>query len=71
MREWKLTPNSNRLKVTLLNILARNGCFSFVKVEKSSGNPTFDDSAVLAVRRASPFLPPPKSFPIGDLRIIP
>ena len=70
MREWKLSPNSNGLKLTLRYVLARNGSLSFVRVEKSLGNPTFDDSAIQAVRRASPFPSPPKSFPIGDLRMV-
>ena len=70
MATWKLPPKSDGLKVTLRYTLARNGSVSFVRVEKTSGNPSFDDSAVQAVRRASPFLPPPKSFPVGDLRMV-
>jgi protein TonB len=50
--------------------VAKNGSVSGVRVEKSSGNQTFDDSAVQAVRLASPFPQPPKSFPIGDLRMV-
>lgn len=58
------------LKVTLRSNLARNGSVSLVRVEKTSGDASFDDSAVQAVRRASPFPPPPKSFPVGDLRMV-
>jgi TonB family protein len=70
MAAWKLPPKSSGLKVTLRYTLAANGSVSSVRVEKSSGNSTFDDSAVQAVRRASPFPPPPKSFPTGDLRMV-
>jgi TonB family protein len=67
---WKVPPKSDGLKVTLRYNLARNGSISFVRVEKSSGSQSFDDSAVQAVRRASPFPAPPKTFPIGDLRMV-
>jgi TonB family protein len=70
MAVWKLPPKSDRLKVTLRYTLARNGSVSFVHVEQFSGNATFADSAVQAVRRASPLPPPPKSFPTGDLRMV-
>src|SRR5438046_3587862 len=70
MAVWKIPPRSNGLKVVLRYHLARNGAVSFVRVEKSSGNARFDDSAVQAIRRASPFPPPPKSFGIGDFRMV-
>jgi TonB family protein len=70
MATWKLPPKSDGLKVVLRYNLARNGTVSFVRTEKTSGNQSFDDSAVQAVRRASPFPPPPKSFPVGDLRMV-
>jgi protein TonB len=70
MAAWKLPPKSDGRKVTLRDSLGRNGSVSLVRVGKSSGNQSFDDSAVQAVRRASPFPPPPKSFPIGDLRMV-
>jgi len=55
MAVWKRPPKTDGLKVTLRYNLARNGFVSAVRVEKSSGNQSFDDSAVQAVRRASPF----------------
>jgi len=70
MAVWKLPPKSDGLKVTLRYKLAHNGSVSSVRVEKTSGNQNFDNSAVQAVRRASPFPRPPKSFPVGDLRMI-
>jgi TolA protein len=70
MATWKMPPKSDGLKVTLRYKLARNGSVSFARVEETSGNQSFDDSAVQAVRHASPFPPPPKSFPIGDIRMV-
>lgn len=67
---WKLPPKSDGLKVILRYWLARSGAVSFVRVDKTSGDQNFDNSAVQAVRRASPFPPPPKSFPIGDVRMV-
>ena len=55
MAVWKRPPKTDGLKVTLRYNLARNGFVSAVRIEKSSGNQSFDDSAVQAVRRASPF----------------
>ena len=70
IKTWKLPPKSNRLKETLRYKLARDGSVSSARVEKFSGNQSFDNSALEAVRRASPFPPPPKSFPVGDIRMI-
>ena len=52
MATRKIPAKSDGLKVTLRYNLARNGSVSFVRVEKCSGNQSFDDSAVQAVRRA-------------------
>src|SRR5262245_58385272 len=62
--------NAHGLKVSLRFNLARSGRVSKLRVDKSSGNAKFDGSAVEAVRRASPFPRPPRSFPIGDLRLV-
>jgi colicin import membrane protein len=67
---WRLPAGTDGLNVSLRFNLARNGPASKVRVEKTSGNTAFDVSAVQAVRRASPFPRPPKTFPIGDLRIV-
>ncbi len=67
---WKLPPKSDGLKVVLRYWLSRSGAVSLVRVDTTSGNRSFDDSAVQAVIRASPFPPPPKSFPIGDVRMV-
>jgi TonB family protein len=70
MVAWRLPTGAEGLKVSLRFNLARNGHVSKVRVEKSSGNAKFDGSAVEAVRRASPLPRPPRSFPVGDLRIV-
>jgi TonB family protein len=70
MSMWSLPANSRGVKVVLRMDLEKSGRVSDVRVEKSSGDEKFDASAIQAVRRASPFPPPPKSFPIGDLRMV-
>ncbi len=70
MAAWKLPPKSDGLKVTLRYTLAVNGSVSSVRVDNSSGNQSFDDSAVQAVRRASSSPPLPILFPTGDLRMV-
>jgi len=40
----------------------RDGSISMLKIDVSSGNLEFDQSAVLAVKRSSPFRPLPKGF---------
>jgi TonB family protein len=70
MAVWSLPANSRGVKVVLRINLEESGRVSDVRVEKSSGDEKFDASAIQAVRRASPFPPPPKSFPIGDLRMV-
>ena len=70
MAAWSLPATSHGVKVVLRMNLDVSGRVSDVRVEKSSGDEKFDASAIQAVRRASPFPPPPKSFPIGDLRMI-
>lgn len=67
---WSLPANSRGVKVVLRMNLEKSGRVSDVRVEKSSGDEKFDRSAIHAVRRASPFPSPPKSFPIGDLRMV-
>ncbi|MBI5827083.1 MAG: cell envelope integrity protein TolA [Deltaproteobacteria bacterium] len=42
--------------------IARSGSLMETRVEKSSGNPRFDDSLLNAVKKASPFPPLPKDF---------
>lgn len=70
MAVWKLPVNSDGSKVVLRFHVARTGAVSLVRVEKTSGNRSFDESAVQAVLRANPFPSPPGSIPIGDVRMV-
>ena len=67
---WHLPPNSDGLKITLRFHLARDGTVSSVRIEGSSGNPRFDNSALMAMRLASPFRPPPESFRDGEQLLV-
>jgi periplasmic protein TonB len=72
MAGWKLPPQSNGLKVVLRMQLEKSGKVSQVRVEKSSGNKTFDESAVAAVRKANPFpiVPETAKMLLGDLGMV-
>jgi len=43
----------------------KDGSISIQKIEKSSGNPFFDKSALNALRKANPLSPPPYEMEIG------
>jgi TolA protein len=72
MSGWRLPPQSNGLKVVLRMQLEKSGQVSQVRVEKTSGNKTFDESAVAAVRKANPFpvVPETAKMLLGDLRMV-
>ncbi len=57
------------LRVVVLFEIARDGQVSSSKVEKSSGNAWYDQSALRAVIEASPFPPLPQEFPAQSLRV--
>jgi colicin import membrane protein len=42
--------------------IAPDGEVSGIRLEQSSGNPTFDSSAMRAVERANPLPPPPARY---------
>jgi len=69
---WRLPEKLNGRKVILRMHLERSGRVSNVRVEKSSGDKKFDDSAIEAVRTASPFPPVPESarIVVGDLHMV-
>jgi TonB family protein len=69
---WRLPEKLNGRKVILRMHLERSGHVSNVRVEKSSGDKKFDDSAIEAVRTASPFPPVPESarIVVGDLHMV-
>jgi colicin import membrane protein len=45
--------------------IMKDGTVTVQKIEKSSGNPIFDRSAIKALTKASPLLPPPYEMEIG------
>ena len=57
-------------KVSLRYTLAKRVALSSMRVGKLLAIQTFAESAVQAVRHTSPFPPPPKSIPTGDLRMV-
>jgi TonB family protein len=72
MAAWYLPKRSAALTVALRMNLERSGRISAVRVEQSSGNEHFDESAVGAVRRVAEFPPVPHALDhlIGDLVIV-
>jgi TonB family protein len=62
------TPEGRRLRVKAELTVERSGAVSRVRVLEGSRNADFDESAQAAVRGAH-FLPLPKAFPAGSLRI--
>lgn len=57
------------LRVVVLFEIARDGQVISSKVEKSSGNAWYDQSALRAVIEANPFPPLPQEFPAQSLRV--
>jgi len=45
--------------------IMKDGTISIQRIEKSSGNPFFDKSAIKAITKASPLSPPPYEMEIG------
>jgi TonB family protein len=72
MAAWDLPKRSAGLTVALRMNLEGSGRISAVRVEQSSGNERFDESAVEAVRRMAEFPPVPHALNhlIGDLVIV-
>ena len=72
MSVWHLPENSEGKKVVVFMKLDRAGRVSDVRVEKSSSDEAFDESAVQVVRRASPFSPVPPAMKdlVGDLWMV-
>jgi TonB family protein len=72
MAAWHLPKRSAGLTVALRMNFERSGRISDVRVEQSSGNEHFDESAVEAVRRVAelPTVPHALNHLIGDLVIV-
>jgi TonB family protein len=72
MAVWRLPEKVAGRRVIIRMNLERSGRVSNVRVEKSSGDKKFDDSALEAVRTASPFPRVPESAKaiVGDLHMV-
>jgi len=57
------------LRVVVLFEIARDGQVTGSKVEQSSGNSWYDQSALRAIVEANPFPPLPEGFPGQSLRV--
>lgn len=53
------------LETIISIIIMKDGTISIQKIEKSSGNPLFDKSAIKALTKASPLPPPPYEMEVG------
>ncbi len=59
---WRWMSRASRLRTLVRVKINPTGEINDVRVEQSSGNSSFDDSVVRAVRKASPVPPPPTEF---------
>lgn len=57
------------LRVVVIFEISRDGQITTPEVEKSSGNFSYDQSALRAVTEAAPFPPLPQEFPAQSLRV--
>ncbi len=59
---WVWAGRRNDLEVTVRFGIAESGEIAGVKVVHASGDPSFDNSVLRAIRNASPLPPPPESY---------
>jgi TonB family protein len=63
---WIFPETGDKDLLAIISIrIARDGRITVDKIEKSSGNPLFDRSALRAINSASPLPPPPQEIEIG------
>lgn len=66
--EWVFpagTDDAAGLEAVISIKILKDGTIKIKDIEKSSGNPMFDGSALKAINRASPLKPPPFEMEIG------
>lgn len=64
--QWIYTETfDSDLQAVVLIRIARDGGVTIEKMEKSSGNPLYDRSALRAITKASPLPPPPQEMELG------
>ena len=59
---WTWVGRRTDLTVTVSFSVQDNGEISSLKITRSSGDPSYDDSVIRALRRSSPLAPPPESY---------
>ena len=60
---WYFPGGKKGERETIVSItVMRNGTIKINRIEKSSGNALFDESALRAIKKASPFEPPPAEY---------
>jgi TonB family protein len=59
---WNFAGGSNDLTAIVTFGINPDGTLNGIKVNESSNDPAFDESVVRAIKRASPFLPPPEKY---------
>jgi len=65
-QHWIFPEAGNKDLLAIISIrIAKDGRIIVDKIEKSSGNPLFDRSALRAINSASPLPPPPEEIEIG------
>ena len=65
-QQWVFPDTGQKDLETIISIrIMKDGTISVQKIEKSSGNPFFDRSALKALTKATPLSPPPYEMEIG------
>ncbi|MCL5978699.1 MAG: cell envelope integrity protein TolA [Nitrospirae bacterium] len=65
-QQWIFPESIDKDLTAIINIkIARDGSVTVDKIEKGSGNPLFDRSALRAISKASPLPPPPREMEMG------
>lgn len=68
---WTWVGKRTDLEVTVRFGIRENGEIAGLKLTRASGDPTYDDSVIRAVTRASPLPPPPENYrkEFGDVEL--
>lgn len=65
-QHWVYPDTGQKNLETIISIIVmKDGTILIQKIEKSSGNPLFDKSAIKALTKASPLPPPPYEMEVG------
>lgn len=65
-QQWIFPESADAELETVISIrISRDGRITIDRVEKSSGNPLFDRSAIRAITNSSPLPPPPQDMEVG------